>query len=126
MVALPHTPGHADLAAAHSEGIAIIGTRSSLPPLVGPEATHRNVLDALPQCGWAHFACHAHNDTSTPSTSHLLLHDQPLMITDLNRMRLPTAELAYLSACSTARTSVALAGEAIHWARRSNSPAFPT
>jgi hypothetical protein len=114
LVAMPRTPGHADLNATLAEGIRIADARGSLRPLIGPLATRDNVLDALPRCGWAHFACHAHSDPARPSTSHLVLHDQPLMVTDIGRLRLPRAELAYLSACSTARTAAALTGEAIH------------
>jgi hypothetical protein len=125
MVALPRTPGHADLDAAHHEGVRITQRVPSLPPLIGDQATLHNVLDGLPRCRWAHFACHGHNDVTMPSTSHLLLHDGPLMITDLNRLRLPSAELAYLSACSTARTSTALAGEAIHLGTAFQLSGFP-
>ena len=82
-------------------------------------ATFAGVAAALPECGWAHFACHAAADLSDPSAGHLVLADhrtRPLTVLDLARLRLDGAELAYLSACSTARTGPRLADEAIHLA----------
>jgi len=125
MVAMPQTPGHSDLNAAHTEGIRIAGRWPGLPPLTGAQATRETVLDMLPRCGWVHFACHAYSDPVAPSTSHLLLHDQPLMVSDMSRLRLPSAELAYLSACSTARTTTTLAGEAIHLGSAFQRAGFP-
>jgi len=61
-----------------------------------------------------HVACHAHNDPISPSKSHLLLHDRVMSVAEVSRLRLEHAELAYLSACSTARGSAGLADEAIH------------
>jgi CHAT domain-containing protein len=73
----------------------------------------------LPRFPWAHFACHGFNSIDQPSASSLLLHDhqsQPLTVIDIARLRLDRAEFAFLSACSTARTSAGLADEAIHLA----------
>jgi CHAT domain-containing protein len=61
---------------------------------------------------WAHFACHAHSNPSSPSDSHLLLYDGS--VTEISRLRPSDAELAYLSSCSTAQGSDRLADEAIH------------
>jgi hypothetical protein len=113
VVAMPDTPGHAALPATLAEAAAL-AAEYGVTALVGPQAIRRHVLDALSACRWAHFACRAHADNADPSGSHLILYDQPLTVTDLLRTRVPRAHLAYLSACSTARTSTALAGEAIH------------
>jgi tetratricopeptide (TPR) repeat protein len=113
VVAMPDTPGHAALPATLAEAEAL-AAEYGVTALVGPRAIRRRVLDALSACRWVHFACHAHADNADPSGSHLILYDQPLTVTDLLRTRVPRAHLAYLSACSTARTSAALAGEAIH------------
>lgn len=40
----------------------------------------------------------------------------PLTVVDVSRLRLETADLAYLSACSTARVGTTLTDEAIHLA----------
>jgi CHAT domain-containing protein len=54
-----------------------------------------------------------------PSASCLLLSDhrqRPLTVVDVARLRLDEADLAFLSACSTARPGRTLADEAIHLA----------
>lgn len=57
---------------------------------------------ALPEATWAHFACHARADLLSPADSGLWLHDGPLRLPEIGALHLPHAELAYLSACSTA------------------------
>lgn len=79
-------------------------------------ATHDAVTSALPDHDCVHFACHGYSDLDNPSASYLLLADRPLSVTDLTHMRLPNAELAFLSACTTARAGTALPDEPIHLA----------
>jgi CHAT domain-containing protein len=77
------------------------------------------VLAALPTGRWAHFACHGASDLSNPSASYLLLTDhrqRPLTVVDVARRRLVDVDLAFLSACSSARPGGRLADEAIHLA----------
>lgn len=124
-VAMPSTPGHADLGAAYEESLKVAATRPAASSLTGPQATRENVLTALRRCGWAHFACHAHADPQAPSTSHLILHDEPLTVADLLREQPVAAELAYLSACSTARTSEQMTGEAVHLGSAFQLAGFP-
>lgn len=99
---------------------ARFSNRASLAALLdGTQATRDHVTAELPRHPWAHFACHGASDLGSPSASHLLLHDHlslPLTVVDVARLRLNRAELAFLSACSTARTVPALADEAIHLA----------
>ena len=79
------------------------------------------VLQALPDYTIAHFACHGVS-TSNPADSHLLLLKRTgdvdkLRVKDIAALKLATAaaRLAYLSACSTARsTSSDLADEVTH------------
>jgi hypothetical protein len=63
-----------------------------------------------------HFACHAHADLATPSNNGLCLHDDTLPLPDIIRLHLADAELAYLSACSTAHGGTRLTDEALHLA----------
>jgi hypothetical protein len=120
VVAMPHTPAAADLPGAADEAALV----HDLFPghtriLTGQEATYDSVGAALPCYRWAHFACHATSDPANPSASHLLLHDHQrrrLTVVDLTRLRLDDAELAFLSACATARTGTELADEAIQLA----------
>ena len=82
--------------------------------------TKATVLERLPGCSIAHFACHGENDPADPSQSRLLLHDyrqDPLTVAALGPLALDHAQLAFLSACSTARaTNNRLLDEAIHLA----------
>jgi hypothetical protein len=113
-VAMPETPGHAPLPKTQTEAEALASRIPGPPPLIGQEATRSAVLYALPHSNIAHFACHAGSDPADPSASHLLLHDGPLDVATIARMRLENAELAYLSACATARGGVRFANEAVH------------
>nr|MDQ3988528.1 CHAT domain-containing protein [Actinomycetota bacterium] len=113
-VAMPQTPGQEPLPATLAEAEALAEQLGGERTLVDAAATHGNVRSALASASWAHFACHAYSDPVSPSKSHLLLHDRPMSIAEVSRLRLEHAELAYLSACSTARGSTRLADEAIH------------
>jgi tetratricopeptide (TPR) repeat protein len=113
VVAVPDTPGHPPLPATLMEAAALVSAAEGRL-LMGEQATRAAVTAALPSSGWAHFACHAHHDPAHPSGSQQVLHDQPLLVTDLQRLRASHARLAYLSACSTARSTGEFAGESIH------------
>jgi CHAT domain-containing protein len=121
VVAMPRTPGsYSDLRGAETEA-AVVQRHfpGQVDTLTGMAASHEAVVAALSQARWAHFACHGHSDLADPSSSHLVLADhqtQPLTVVDLARLRMDNAELAFLSACSTARPGVRLADEAIHLA----------
>jgi len=124
VVAMPRTPGAGDLPGAQDEADLLrerFGNQAAL--LIGSQATYDLVISALPAAQWAHFACHGQTDPASPSANRLLLHDherRPLEVTDVTRLRLEHADLAFLSACSTARPSdrpsERLADEAIHLA----------
>lgn len=120
VVAMPETPAAQALPAAAAEArllTGLFGERATV--LSGPAATHQRVAAALRDARWAHFACHAETDQTDPSAGRLLLHDHeqsPLTVLDLTRLRLDDAELAFLSACRTARADPHLADEAIHLA----------
>ncbi|WP_436756754.1 CHAT domain-containing protein [Streptosporangium sp. V21-05] len=116
-VVMPQTPGTTDLPGTRREFEQLTGLFPALDGLVGRDATHDAVLSRLRAAAWAHFACHAATDPVDPSGSHLLLHDharRPLNVLEISRLRLEESEFAYLSACSTAITSVDLADECIH------------
>ncbi len=123
VVAMPYTPGGAaDLFGAETEAeIAEIVEEycpGSVGVLSGTAATRDVVLAALTEARWAHFACHGYTDLLDPSSSRLLLadhHDRPLTVVDVAGLRLD-GELAYLSACATARPGTRLNDEVIHLA----------
>lgn len=83
--------------------------------------TMSQVLENLPTHTVIHFACHGVSDRINPSCSHLILcGDNPLeagklTVGDISNMNLQNAQIAYLSACSTAdNCSTKLADESIH------------
>jgi tetratricopeptide (TPR) repeat protein len=110
-VAMRHTPGMPELPGTAAEA-AIPQART----LADGDATASQVLSALTESTWAHFACHASIDPVAPSRGGLHLHDGILPIAEISRLELRHAELAYLSACSTARTTARLSNESIHLA----------
>jgi len=64
-----------------------------------------------------HFACHAVSAADAAADGHLVLHDHataPLTVADIARLRLPEAQLAYLSACDTGVPEEDLGDEALH------------
>jgi CHAT domain len=91
--------------------------------------TKIGILNLLPEVQVAHFACHGHSNPADPSQSFLLLRDHssdPLTVASLVPVSLGQAQLAYLSACSTAITSSPeLADEAIHLASAFQLAGFP-
>ncbi|MGW6726167.1 CHAT domain-containing protein [Nocardia sp. NPDC055029] len=111
-VALASTPGLPDLRTAISEAETV---HRSGTKLVNEQATVAEVLASLSKSTWAHFACHATADLSAPSNSGLHLYDGALSIPQISQLQLEQAELAYLSACSTANRGW-LADEAVNLA----------
>ncbi|MBV7698492.1 CHAT domain-containing protein [Streptomyces sp. TRM70350] len=116
IVSLPTTPGCSDLPAAEHEARALHQRHPDAELVTGAAATTQTVLKALAGCSWAHFACHGAQDLGRPSRGAVILHDGPLTLRDIVRLRLPHAEFAFLSACETARGGVVLADEAISFA----------
>jgi hypothetical protein len=117
VVAVPELAGATPLPGASSEAECIGRYIPSALQLSGPAATRAAVLRALSAHAVAHFACHGLSDWSDPTRSRLLLHDdarEPLTAGAITQLRLDHAELAYLSACSTAETAPAAADEAVH------------
>jgi len=125
IVAMPTTPGQSDLEGTAAEAAELQRRLPSAAVLIEragfvDEATptHAEVMRHLGRAAIAHFACHAASDPVDPSRSMILLHDyreSPLTVLSLASVSLHHAQLAYLSACETARNKVAnLADEAIH------------
>jgi CHAT domain-containing protein len=81
--------------------------------LVSP--TSSDVLDNLPNYDIVHFACHGFSDSRKPSLSHLILRDTNLTVEQIIRKKAASAQIAYLSACSTAYfKDPQLSDESIH------------
>jgi CHAT domain-containing protein len=96
--------------------------------LSGPQAHREAVVTALADRSLAHFACHAVSDESDPPSSRLVLYDyqrSPLTVADIIQCETKAAELAFLSACSTAQTSADLVDEALHITSAFQVAGFP-
>lgn len=127
VVGMPHTPNAPDLPGALRESNLVADRAPGPHKLIGPDATSAAVTAALQHSAWAHFACHATTATS-PSDSHLLLHDhdqRQLTAATISRLRLDSAALAYLSACHTAVSATDLADEVIHIASAFHMAGYP-
>ena len=123
VVAMPHTVDQPDLPGTAQEADKLRHLFPGRVDVLGlpgtPPATHDTVTAALPNHPWVHFACHGQSSLDDPSASHLLLADhqeRPLTVVELTRTRLEDVELAFLSACTTARPGTALPDEPIHLA----------
>ncbi|MQY27390.1 CHAT domain-containing protein [Nocardia aurantia] len=115
-VSMPATAGMSPLPGTVAEAAALARRFPGAVELATEQATVAAVARQLRNATWIHFACHATTDPVTPSNGGLHLRDGRLSISDVNRLRLEKAELAYLSACSTANTAVRHADESIHLA----------
>ncbi|KAK2471360.1 hypothetical protein H9L39_17591 [Fusarium oxysporum f. sp. albedinis] len=100
-------------------------TRAHMRTTVYTHPSADQVLEVLKTCRIAHFACHGISDYLDPSNSGLILQKSPglderlvqdrLTIQRVSDLRLRYAQIAYLSACSTAENKAArLSDEVIH------------
>jgi tetratricopeptide (TPR) repeat protein len=82
------------------------GLNQPVTCLISQSATPSTVLDGLRNHQFCHFACHAALTTGKPfDTSLLLYEEEPLMLLDIVRSRLPGGECAFLATCHTAELS---------------------
>lgn len=122
LVTMPKTPGNADLPDVEEEVAKITrATNGSVSTEHIKQPSAKDILDKLQSCHVAHFACHGISDKKDPSESHLVLvkdgKTDKLSVQDISTQNRNTgvAQLAYLSACSTAdNSSRRLADETIH------------
>ena len=80
------------------------------------EATLAAVLGHMKGCHWIHLACHGIQMPVNPTESAFLLIDEPLTLREIVKQSFSHAELAFLSACQTAKGHSELPEEAIHLA----------
>ncbi len=115
IVAVPNPPGARELPGARSESEQVASWFSGRATVLVDEDAHREqVLAALLDCTWVHFACHADTDADRPFESSLRLQDDVLRARELSALRIRSGSLAYLSACTTAFGGTGLFDEAIH------------
>ena len=117
VVAVPEAPASRPLPGAAAEAAALTRLLSDASLLYGEQAGREAVVTAVRDHNWLHFCGHGTAESTVPSGSRLLVHDHldhPLTVAGISRLDLRDAELAYLSACTTARTGLHLADEAVH------------
>ncbi|KAF8990240.1 hypothetical protein BDZ89DRAFT_1152038 [Hymenopellis radicata] len=118
IVSQPDTPGQYPLPETTEEANVIqqLFDPSSSQILHSKQGTKKAVLDAIQRHTWVHLACHGKQDTKDPSNSALYLYDGKLTLESLMSSSLKNAELAFLSACETARGDKDTPNEAVHLA----------
>ncbi len=118
-VAMRTTPGFAELTAADAEIEALADLWPHQAVLLhGEQATSASVTAALRSHHIVHFACHAAVSYDDPFSARLVLSDDETSPLTIWRMvdsgASGTGELAYLSACRSARPNIALPTESLH------------
>ncbi|MFB7406831.1 CHAT domain-containing protein [Streptomyces sp. NPDC056202] len=119
VVAVPEAPGARPLPGAAGEGAAVAAALPGARLLSGAAATRDAVVSALADHTWLHFCGHGTSEPLTAVGSRLLVHDHldhPLTVAGISRLDLSGAELAYLSACGTARSGFTATDEGLHLA----------
>lgn len=123
LVTMAETPGHPALPQAKEEVEEICKlTAGSIPTTHLRQPSAIQVLEQLASYNAVHFACHGIALNKNPSDSHLILLKDDgsgaidkLTVGDVSAAKSETAQLAYLSACSTASNpALSLADEIIH------------
>ncbi|KDR73809.1 hypothetical protein GALMADRAFT_142238 [Galerina marginata CBS 339.88] len=85
--------------------------------LKGSDTTVPQVKEEMKNASWVHFACHGVQDIKNPTDSALLLSgNSRLTLSEIIGMKLPSKDLAFLSACQTATGTKELSDEAVHLA----------
>jgi len=80
-------------------------------------ATVEDVKEAMVRCSFVHFACHGVQNLGNPLQSALLLaNNTKLTLEETTKLKLPHAQLAFLSACHTATGDEKVPEEAMHLA----------
>jgi CHAT domain-containing protein len=74
------------------------------------------VLSKLPEASIVHMACHGLQDPNSPLDSGFMMSDGLLTVAQLMALNMPSAFLAFLSACDTARGDETQPDQAIHLA----------
>ena len=80
------------------------------------EATVAAVLHGMKKCNWVHLACHGVQDATSATDSAFVLIDGKLTLKEIMKQTFSHTELAFLSACQTAKGDKELREEAIHLA----------
>lgn len=135
LVAMPRNKGLPDLTNIEAEldDVKAIICNQSRPRTRSEEHINHSkdqVIPGIKDSMFAHFACHGISNAEKPSLSGLVLGTPTsrslLSVHDLSEMNLEYAQLAYLSACSTAQNQdEGLVNEVLHVASAFQLAGFP-
>src|ERR1700761_6074526 len=93
------------------------GSCIAFTPLIGPQATVERVVEGMKTANWVHFACHGVQHISQPTESALILAGSSrLTLSKIMQLNLSRRDLAFLSACQTAKGDEKVSDEAVHLA----------
>ena len=84
--------------------------------LTGDNATVKQMEEEMPLYTWIHLACHATQEVSRPLKSAFHLLDGELDLSEMIKLQIPNADLAFLSACQTSTGNSEVSDEAVHLA----------
>ena len=120
MISQPETPNLPSIPGTTKEVLAIMQQLKNhnvqFLCLEGEDATVDQGITYMKTHSCIHFACHAHQNTQEPLKSKFMLHDGGLELSEIIKMNLKSADLAYLSACQTSTGDEKLSEEAVHLA----------
>ncbi len=120
IVAMHETFEHCNLNVSDETAVIQRHVESSASIEVLTTSTTAVVLQQITVCSMIHFACHDFSDAEQPSKSALLLETgsiETLTVDDFQPLNHQLAQVAYLSACSTAKIDAqSLIDESIHLA----------
>ncbi|KAL0634286.1 hypothetical protein Q9L58_006824 [Maublancomyces gigas] len=120
LITMSTTPGGVDLPDVEEEVMGILEvTEGSVVATRLMQPSAMQVFEQFDSYGVMHFACHGISEDKNPSGSHLVLvqngEANKLTVERISRRNTRTAQLAYLSACSTAEsTPTELSDECLH------------
>ncbi|KZV66267.1 hypothetical protein PENSPDRAFT_755835 [Peniophora sp. CONT] len=98
----------------HLRAILPIGHKHTF--LEHEEGTVESTLNVVGWYPWVHFACHGSQKLGDPTQSAFELYDAPLTLSTLMGTVADNAELAFLSACQTAKGDESIPEESAHLA----------
>ncbi len=111
-------PGLAPLPHARAEAHMLTERLPGATLLKGSEASRAAILQALLEHPMLHFSGHGRQDWNDAAGGVLYCGErgesETLTVTDISRLRLGDARLAFLSACETARGTAEVPDEALH------------
>lgn len=114
VVAQANTPNMKSIPHVHTERACIVKYAPHANVLEDAAGTRDAVLRGIAESTWVHLACHGTHNRFSPFLSHFSVHDGAISLLDLVKADLPHAEVAFLSACHSARVSQDLPDEFLH------------